>query len=175
MKECTYLTCNRRSDSWENGKKSELEKITKGRRGERTSFPPPTLSLLLSSTSVFFRPPFRATVHYPLSTTPETGQFIVYQRGFSNADARDLQMSKQEHLTSKSSHSRYNYSCCSCSISKTPLFFLFSVVLYRKVFGYLFLMMVFHRRSKRIKIFSKTFVTKYLYSVIVIHRNVHVY
>ena len=33
----------------------------------------------------------------------------------------------------------------------------------RKVFGDLFLPMVFHRRSKRVKIFSETFVTKYLY------------
>ena len=54
------------------------------------------------------------------------------------------------------------------SISKTPLFFLFSVLLWRKVFGDLFLMMVFHCRSKRIKIFSETLVAKYLYSVIVI-------
>ena len=36
------------------------------------------------------------------------------------------------------------------------------------MFGDLFCMMVFHRRSKRIKIFSETLVTKYLYSVIVI-------
>ena len=46
---------------------------------------------------------------------------------------------------------------------KTPFFFLFSVLLKRKVFGDLFLIMVFHRRSKRVKIFSETFVTKYLY------------
>ena len=46
---------------------------------------------------------------------------------------------------------------------KTPLFFLFSVLLQRKVFGDLFLMMVFHHRSKRVNIFSETFVTKYLY------------
>ena len=50
------------------------------------------------------------------------------------------------------------------TISKTPLF---SVLLWRKVFGDLFLMMVFHRRSKRIKIFSETLVTKYLYSTVV--------
>ena len=31
------------------------------------------------------------------------------------------------------------------------------------VFGDLFLPMVFHRQSKRVKIFSETFVTKYLY------------
>ena len=124
MKECTYLTCNRRSDSWENGKKSELEKITKGRgQGEGAKEP---LSRHLLSLSYCLPRLFSFVLHFvPLSTTPETGQFIVYQRGFSNADARDLQMSKQEHLTSKSSHSRYNYSCCSCSISKTPLFSVF--------------------------------------------------
>ena len=36
----------------------------------------------------------------------------------------------------------------------------FSVFLKRKVFGDLFLPMVFHRRSKRVEIFSETFVTK---------------
>ena len=39
----------------------------------------------------------------------------------------------------------------------------FSVLLWRKVFGDLFLLIVFHRRSKRVKIFSETFVTKYPY------------
>ena len=31
MKECTSLTCNRPSDSWEKAKKSELEKMASGR------------------------------------------------------------------------------------------------------------------------------------------------
>ena len=39
----------------------------------------------------------------------------------------------------------------------------FSALLQWKFFGDLFLPMVFHRRSKRVKIFSETFVTKYLY------------
>ena len=65
---------NRPSDSWEKAKKSELEKMAKGRGyGERAKDPPETLSLLLSSTFVFFRSPFCATVHYPLPTTTGTG------------------------------------------------------------------------------------------------------
>ena len=47
---------------------------------------------------------------------------------------------------------------------ETPLF-VFSVFRFaaEDVSGDFFLMMVFHRRSKRVKIFSETFVTKYLY------------
>ena len=107
MKECTQLTCNRPSDSWENAKKSELEKMAKGRgQGERAK-DPPTLSLLLSSTFVFLRSPFRATVHYPLSTVHYAWNRLVHsgpENFFSNADARDLQMSIQEHLTSLKAH-----------------------------------------------------------------------
>ena len=107
MKECTYLTCNRPSNSWENQRKSELEKMAKGRgQGERAKGPP-TLSLLLSSTFVFLRSPFRATVHYPLSTVHYAWNRLVHsgpENFFSNADARDLQMSIQEHLTSLKAH-----------------------------------------------------------------------
>ena len=57
-------------------------------KGERAKGSP-TLSLLLFSTFVFLRSPFRATVHYPLSTihcplstTPGIGYFIVGQKVF---------------------------------------------------------------------------------------------
>ena len=84
MKECTYLTCNRPSDSWENAEKKGARKHGEGRgQGERAK-DPLTLSLLLSSTFVFLRSPFRDTV--PLGT----GQFIVGQKVFSSADASDL-------------------------------------------------------------------------------------
>ena len=67
----------------------------------------PILSLLLSSTFVFLRSPFRATVHYPLSTVHYAWNRLVHsgpENFFSNADARDLQMSIQEHLTSLKAH-----------------------------------------------------------------------
>ena len=73
MKECTWLSCNRPSESWEKPKKSELEKMAKGRGWGERAKDPPNLSLLLTSTFVFLRSPFRATVHHPLSTTPGTG------------------------------------------------------------------------------------------------------
>ena len=48
MKKSTQLTCNRPSDSWQKGKKSELEKMAKGRgQGERAK--EPLFLLLLSS------------------------------------------------------------------------------------------------------------------------------
>ena len=71
MKECTYLTCNRPSDSWENGKKSELEKMAKRRRyirerGRKNLFSF-SHSLPLTLFYVCF-PPFSIPRHYPLST-----------------------------------------------------------------------------------------------------------
>ena len=50
-----------------------------GREGKRTYFPPPTLSLLLSSTFVFLRSPFRDTAHYPLSAVHYTWNRLVHR------------------------------------------------------------------------------------------------
>ena len=47
---------------------------------------------------------------------------------------------------------------------ETPLFSVFRFAV-EESFCDLFLIMVFHRRSKRVKIFSETFVTKYLISL----------
>ena len=149
------LICNRPSDSWENAKKGELEKMAKGQgQGERAKGPP-TLSLLLSSTFVFLRSPFRATVHYPLSTVHYAWNRLVHsgpENFFSNADARDLQMSIQEHLTSLKAHT-LAATIPDLALVKRHFVFLFPVLLQRKVFGDLFLIMVFHRRSKRVKMF----------------------
>ena len=115
MKECTYLTCNRPSDSWENGKKSELEKMATGRsQGERAK-EPLFLLLLFSSYSLprlFSSVPHFAplsTVHYPLSTVHcplrvEQASSQWAREFFSNGDARDLQMSIQEHLPFLKAH-----------------------------------------------------------------------
>ena len=120
--------------------------------------------LLLSSTFVFLRSPFRATVHHPLSNIHYAWNRLVHRGPESFFQCR-CKGSIDVHLGAfdifKSSYSSCNYSCF--SISKTPLFFLFSILLQKKVFGDLFLMMVFHRRSKRVKMFSETFVTMYLY------------
>ena len=51
-----------------------------GREGERTSFPPPTLSLLLSSTFVFLRSLFCATVHYAWNRLVHSGPESFFQR-----------------------------------------------------------------------------------------------
>ena len=81
---------------------------------------------------------------------------------FSNVDSSDLQMSIQEHLTFLKAHTHAATIPALASV-KRHCFLLFSVLLQRKFFDDLFLMMVFHRRSKRVKIFSETFLTKYLY------------
>ena len=63
MKECTSLTCNRPSDSWEKAKKSELEKMASGRDQRERAKDPSTLTLF----HVCF-PPFPISRHCPLST-----------------------------------------------------------------------------------------------------------
>ena len=134
--------------------------MAKGRGQEERAKGPPTLSLLLSSTFVFLRSPFRATIHYPLSTVHcplrlEQASSQWAREFFSNGDARDLQMSIQEHLPFLKAHDH-------------------AATIPDLVFGDLFLMMVFHRRSKRVKMFSETFVTMYLYKRDS-NQNVHVY
>ena len=124
MKECTYLTCNRPSDSWENGKKSELEKMAKRRRqGEREklnlfSF---SHSLPLTLFYVCF-PPFSIPRHYPLSTIHCP---LLVHSGLKSFSLCRCKGSIDVHLGAfdifKSSYSSCNYSCF--SISKTPLFF----------------------------------------------------
>ena len=158
MKECTYLTCNRPSDSWENGKKSELEKMAKGgvwERGRKV--------LLLSSTFVFLRSPFRATVHHPLSNIHYAWNRLVH-RGPESFFPMAMQgkMSIQAHLPFLNAHD-HAATIPALALVKRHFFFLFSILLQKKVFGDLFLMMVFHCGSKRVKMFSETFVTMYLY------------
>ena len=77
------------------------------------------------------------------------------QRVFSNADARDLQIAID--ILKAHTHAAI---IPALALVKRHLFLLFSVLL---CFRRFFFMMVFHRRSKRVKIFSETFVTKYLY------------
>ena len=69
-------------------------------------------------------------------------------------------MSIQEHLTVLKAQTHPS-TIPALALVKRYFFsiFRFSV---RKVFGDFFLMMVFHRRSKRVKMFSETFVTMYL-------------
>ena len=140
--------------------------MAKGRGQGEGAKGPPTLSLLLSSTFVFLRSPFRATVYYPLSTIHcplrlEQASSQWAREFFSNGDARDLQMSIQEHLPFLKAHD--HAATIPALVLVKRHFFLFSVLLQRKVFGDFFLMIVFHRRSKRVKMFSETFVTMYLY------------
>ena len=79
MKECTYLTCNRPSDSWENAKKSELQKMAKGRVGERGR-----KNIFSSSHSLpltlfhFCFPPFSIWRRCPLSTVHYTWNRLVH-------------------------------------------------------------------------------------------------
>ena len=130
---------------------------------ERAKGPPYSLPLTLFH--VCF-PPFPISRHCPLSTIHcplrlEQASSQWAREFFSNGDARDLQMSIQEHLPFLKAHDH------AATIPALALvkrhFFSISVLLQRKVFGDLLLMMVFHRRSKRVKMFSETFVTMYPY------------
>ena len=115
MKECTLLTCNRPSDRWEKAKKRE--------RGQKILL---LSALLLSSPFVFFRSPFRVTVHYPLSTIHYAWNRLV-DSGPDNFLLMPMQGIYRCPFRSiwhfKSSYSRCNYSCF--STPKTPLFFIF--------------------------------------------------
>ena len=75
MKECTQLTSNRPSDSWEKAKKSELEKMATGRGQEERAKDPPTLRPL-TLLHVFF-PPFPISHQYPLSTVHQVWNRLV--------------------------------------------------------------------------------------------------
>ena len=115
----------------------------------------PSYVLPSSSTLVFLRSPFRATAHYPLSTVHYAWKRLVHSEPESFFQCRckgsiDVSLGAFDILKAH--------------IVKRHFFFsLFSVVLQRQVFGDLLFMMVFHRRSKRVKIFSERFLTKYLY------------
>ena len=135
-----------------------------GRGQEEKAKDPPTLSLFLSSTFFFLCSPFRATVHYPLSSR------LVFGRPESFFKCR-CKGSIDVHLGAFDNLKAHTDAATIPALACVKRHFL----LQRKVFGHLFLPMVFHRRSKRVKIFSETFVTKYLISVIIIRRNVHVY
>ena len=155
MKECTQLTYNRPSDSWENGKESELEKLAKGRgQGQRAT--KPLFLLLLSSPFLFLCSPFRATVHYAWNRLVQSGLESFFQcRCKGSIDV---------HLGAFDILKAHTHAAAIPALALVKRhFFLFSVLLQRKVFGDLFLTMVFYRRSKRLKIFSETFFTKYLY------------
>ena len=80
MKECTYLTCNRPSDSWEKAKKKWAKRNGEGaglgREGKRSFY---SLSLLFSSTFVFLRSPFRAPVHYAWNRQVHSGPEGFFQ------------------------------------------------------------------------------------------------
>ena len=78
------------------------------------------------------------------------------QRVFSNADARDLQIAID--ILKAHTHAAI---IPALALVKRHLFFYYFP--FCCVLGDFFFMMVFHRRSKRVKIFSETFVTKYLY------------
>ena len=128
---------------------------------ERAKGPPYSLPLTLFH--VCF-PPFPISRYCPLSTVHYAWNRLVHSgpESFSNADTRDLQMSIQEHLAFLKAHT-HAATIPALALVKRHFFFLFSVSLQRKVFGDLFLMMVLHRRSKRVKMFSETFVTMYPY------------
>ena len=138
-----------------------------------SSFP---LSLLLSSTFVFLRFLFRATVHYPLSTVHYAWNTLVHSgpesffpmpmQGIYRCPFRSIW-----HF--RSSYSRCNYSCS--SISKTSLFFFFPFFCRGKVLAICFWWWCFIVDRNELKYFLTRSLQSTFISVIVIHRNVHLY
>ena len=133
--------------------------------------------LLLSSTFVFLRSPFRATVHHPLSNIHYAWNRLVHRGPESFFQCR-CKGSIDVHLGAfdifKSSYSSCNYSCF--SISKTPLFFFyFPFCCRRKFLVICSWWWYFIVDRNELKCFLKRSLQCTFISVIVIHRNVHVY
>ena len=133
--------------------------------------------LLLSSTFVFLPSPFRATVHHPLSNIHYAWNRLVHRGPESFFQCR-CKGSIDVHLGAfdifKSSYSSCNYSCF--SISKTPLFFFYFPFRCRgKFLAICSWWWCFIVDRNELKCFLKRSLQCTFISVIVIHRNVHVY
>ena len=138
------------------------KKWRRGRVRKRGRKVLPTLSLLLSSTFVFLRSPFRATVHYPLSTVHYAWNRLVHS-GLESFFQCRCKGSIDVHLGAfgiLKAHTHAAAIPAGLALVKRHFFSIFRFAVY---FGYLFLTMVLHRRLKRVKVFSEMFVTKYLY------------
>ena len=126
--------------------------------------------LLLSSTFVFLRSPFRDTVHYPWNRLVHSGPDSFFQCrckwSIAGCPFRSIW-----HF--KSSYSRCNYSCF--SMCKTPLFFYFPFCCRGKLLAICFLWWCFIVDRNELKYFLERSLRSTFISVIVIHRNVHVY
>ena len=92
------------------------------------------------------------------------------QRVFSSADASDLAIDVHLGVFDILKARTHAATIPALACVKRHCFSIFRFAVGEiKVLGDLFLMMVFHRRSKRVKIFSATFLTSTFISVIVIH------
>ena len=169
MKECTYLTCNRPSNSWEKAKKKWARKNGEGaglgREGERSSY-----SLPLTLFNVCF-PPFPISRHCPLPLEQASSKwarqfFPVPMQVIYRCPFRSIW-----HF--KSSYSRCNYSCF--SMCKTPLFSYFPFCCRGKFLAICFWWWCFIVDRNELKYFLERSLQSTFISVIVIHRNVHVY
>ena len=170
MKECTYLTCNRPSNSWEKAKKKWARKNGEGaglgREGERSSY-----SLPLTLFNVCF-PPFPISRHCPpWNRLVHSGPESFFQCRCKWSSYR-CPFRSIWHF--KSSYSRCNWSCF--SMCKTPLFFYFPFCCWGKllaIHGFLWWCFIVDRNE--LKYFLERSLQSTFISVIVIHRNVHVY
>ena len=126
--------------------------------------------LLLSSTFVFLRSPFRATVHHPLSNIHYAWNRLVHRGPESFFQCR-CKGSIDVHLGAFDNFK--SYSCF--SISKTPLFFYFPFCYRRKFLAICFWWWCFIVDRNELKCFLKRSLQCTFISMIVIHRNVHVY
>ena len=149
--------------------------MTKRRgQGERAKEPlfllllSPSQSLQRLFSSVLHSAPL-STIHYPLSTFHYAWNRLVHSglKSFSQCRCKgsiDVHKSGAFDILINAL----------ALVNKKRHIFPFSVSLQRKVFGDLFLTIVFHRRQKRVKIFSGTYVTKHLYKSDSKTSNVHV-
>ena len=138
-----------------------------------SSFP---LSLLLSSTFVFLRSLFRATVHYPLSTVHYAWNTLVHSGPESFFQCR-CKGSIDVHLGAFDILEAHTHTATipALALVKRHFFFFFPFFCRGKVLAICFWWWCFIVDRNELKYFLIRSLQSTFISVIVIHRNVHLY
>ena len=167
MKECSYLTCNRPSDSWKKAKKKWAGKNGEGaglgRQGKRSFY-----SLTLTLFNVCFPPPsFRATVHYAWNRLVHSGPESFFHCKWS----MDVHLGAFDVLKAHTQAATIPALAC----VKRHFFFCFPFRCRGKFLAVCFWWWCFIVDRNELKYYLKRSLQSTFIIVIVIHRNVHVY
>ena len=164
MKECSYLTCNRPSDSWKKAKKKWAGKRGGVKeRGKKILL----LSHAYSLQRLFSPPSFRATVHYAWNRLVHSGPESFFRCKWS----MDVHLGAFDILKAHTQAATIPALAC----VKRHFFFCFPFCCRGKFLAICFWWWCFIVDRNELKYFLERSLQSTFISVIVIHRNVHVY